>query len=108
MARYLQVAEELRKEVESFMESFLDVKKPDGPAAVALGHIINLAVRCNPRQAQGTVRKNIVQTAMRNYCRVTMDRLTDPKTGRSYNKISIASKDGGLPVGEQGSDSDDE
>ena len=93
MARYLEMAAELRKDVNILLEQvfehgdWLPMEKDE--LATKLGHIINLAVRCNPRQPQGTVRKNIVATAMKDYCKVTMTQETDERTGREYNKIHI-------------------
>lgn len=94
MSKYLETAEALRKEVKSFIERYITDRMhcDSAEAFVQLGHIINLAVRCNPRQPQGTVRKNIVATAMKDYCRVTMTREEDPKTGRTFNKIHIQPK----------------
>lgn len=96
--RYLETARQLKGEVDTFMERFvgdLDVGDLEGfkrQASVALGHIINLAVRCNPRQSQGTVRKNIVATAMEDHCKVTMTRERDERTGKEFNKIHISAK----------------
>lgn len=89
MARYLETADQLRKEVESFMVAITLEDADMGQLAVQLGHIINLAVRCNPRQAQGTVRKNIVAKAMMKYCSVTMTKEYDERTDRQFNKIHI-------------------
>ncbi len=98
MARCLETAEQLRKEVESFITTELTgTRTHEGPevnqVAARLGHIVNLAVRCNPRQSQGTVRKNIVAIAMRDYCKVTMTRETDEITGYEFNQICIRPKD---------------
>jgi len=92
MSRYLHTIEELRKQVETFVEFYSLTDRKE--ALVQLGHIVNLAVRCNPRQVQGTVRKNIVQGAMQKYCLVEMFRETDPKTGVEFNKIQIIPKRG--------------
>lgn len=98
MSRYLETAAKLKDEINAFMQQFvndIDQMEPQKfmeEAAVALGHIINLAVRCNPRQSQGTVRKNIVATAMKDYCNVSMTRETDERTGREFNKIHIEAK----------------
>lgn len=108
MARYMQVASELRKEVESFVNVFvkgeplthevagqpvaIDPQDRVNEAARQLGYIINLAVRCAPRAVQSTVRKNIVQEAVGRYCDVTMTQEEDKVTGRTYNKIHITSK----------------
>ena len=102
MARYMETAAQLRKEVESFINLYVKVdsalptmsEELAREAAVKLGHIVNLAVRCNPRQAQGTVRKNIVQEAVKAYCNVTMTREHDEATDREYNKIHITPKGG--------------
>jgi len=94
MARYLETAEELRKEVNALIDR---VNNMGGELdVVKLGHIINLAVRCSPRGVQHTVRKNIVATAMADHCRVTMTEM--PKSGRfdddegSYWRINIEAK----------------
>jgi len=100
MARYLEVAEQLQSHVKAFVEMFivgddtgLDIiPKPDEKAVEDLGHIINLAVRCNPRQSQRVVRKNIVEVAMRNYCDVSMTKEYDEKTRREFNLIHISAK----------------
>lgn len=92
MARYLETARELGKDVESLIE-YLTLPEPDmEQVAVKIAHIVNLSVRCSPRGVQGTVRKNIVQEAVRKYCRVSMTKETDERTGRSYNKIHISPK----------------
>jgi len=86
MPRYLELAEDLRKEVNTL------VATNPGLDPVALGHIINLAVRCSPHGIQHTVRKNIVETAMRDHCRVTMTELPKtrfPDDDGSYWKINI-------------------
>lgn len=93
MPKYLETANDLRKEIEHFVDAYVLTPCPDICAAtIALGHIVNLAVRCNPRQSQGTVRKNIVAKAMQKYCEVQMTRETDEKTKREYNKIHITSR----------------
>jgi len=97
MARYLEIAEQLQKKVKQFVESNLlrgnsVCNEVDSVAVEDLGHIINLAVRCNPRQSQGVVRENIVKVAMRNYCDVTMTKERDGETGREYNLIHISAK----------------
>lgn len=91
MARYLQVAEQVRSAVDSFLEQFVSEDQRQA-AAIQLGHIVNLSVRCNPRPSQGVVRRNIVAKAMENHCKVAMTKEADEKTGREYNKISILSK----------------
>ena len=91
MPRYLETADQLRKEVESFLDCFVQYEGfvSRAEAAVQLGHIVNLAVRCSPRGVQHTVRKNIVATAMKKYCRVSMTQVMDETTGSSYYKITI-------------------
>ena len=96
MARYMEMATNLQEEVNKFMDAYV---RRDGiteqetfEAGVQMGHIVNLAVRCNPRPSQGTVRRNIVAKAVENYCLVLMNKETDEKTGREYNKISIMPK----------------
>jgi hypothetical protein len=99
----MEVAEDLGKEVESFVEGNLLQLHPgleDGDPCgrdtllinqmvVQLGHIINLAIRCSPRGVQHTVRLNIVKEAVGKYCRVTMTEETDERTQRTYHKIHI-------------------
>lgn len=97
MPKYLDVSEDLRTEVNNFLNAFIrpdDLGRfDDRPrAAVALGYIINLAIRACPRGVQHTVRKNIVATAVKDYCNVAMHECFDEKSGRSYNKIEITSK----------------
>lgn len=87
MTRYMETAEQLKKEVEGFLADWVAYNPKE--ASIQLGHIINLAVRCSPRGVQGTVRKNIVAKAVEKYCRVTMDRGHDEETGNSYNRINI-------------------
>ena len=90
MAYYMEAAGKLKSDVDSFLQ-FVPIE--DVPAAaVALGHIINSAVLCNPRKPHGTVRKNIVVEAMKSYCKVTMTKETDERTGREFNKIHILAK----------------
>ena len=87
---YMQTADELRKEVETLVNALeAGWSVPPVDIAKQIGHIVNLAVRCAPRAVQGTVRKNIVSKAVEKYCRVTMTRETDERTGREYNKIHI-------------------
>lgn len=96
MARYLETARELQTQVDDLMDYLQSLESPemDAPAvAVKLGHIVNLSVRCNPRQPQGTVRKNIVQTAMENWCNVSMTKEVAESGTYSYNKIHISAKD---------------
>ncbi len=94
MPRYLETAQKLREEVQSFVNNFILVPEcettPD--SIVQLAHIINLAVRCSPRGIQGVIRRNIVATAMKDYCNVTMTEEWDESTGRHFNKIHITSK----------------
>lgn len=98
MAHYLEVADELRKEVESFVEDITNQSddgdgnigmSPESAFAKRLGHIINLAIRCCPRGVQHTVRKNIVEKAVGKYCRVHMTEETDERTGNTFHKIHI-------------------
>ena len=98
MPRYLEVVKDLRKEVERFLEAYLDPPNNESEdwkahrlasAARDLGYIINLAVRACPRAVQSTVRRNIVGGAVSSYCHVTMTKEVDPKTGDTYNKIHI-------------------
>lgn len=106
MARYLETAGELRKEVENLVEVFISGKGPlthevngeqvpvdyqdrVGMATRQIGHIINLAIRCCPRGVQHTVRKNIVEKAVGKYCRVRMTEETDERTGNTFHKIHI-------------------
>ena len=65
-----------------------------GQAAVQLGHLLNLAVRCAPRGVQHTVRKNIVATAMQRYCHVGMTKhLSEDGSGHEYFKINITANE---------------
>jgi hypothetical protein len=97
MSRYLETAQQLGNDVEKFVECYISLK--DRPVAVrALGHLLHLAVRCNPRQIQGTVRKNIITEAIGKYCSVRMTKEHDEQTGRKYNKIHIEPhKQGAMP-----------
>jgi len=106
MARYLEVAHELGREIEKFIKAYgpgaadenqmaraaqlLGVK--EAMMARDLGYIVNLAVRCSPRAVQGTVRKNIVEAAVGKWCRVAMTKGHDEQTGRDFNKISITER----------------
>jgi len=92
MPLYLERAEDLRGLVKDLMQAIPN-RNESHFIPVTLGHIINLAVRCNPRQPQGTVRKNIVATAMKDYCNVRMTKETDKRTGVTYNKIYITAKE---------------
>ncbi len=95
MPRYVETSGELGKLVNEFMESFVAPAVGScgvegmNDAAVQLGHIVNLAIRCNPRAVQHTVRRNIVQIAMKKYCIIGMKEVMDETTGVSYNKIKI-------------------
>lgn len=87
MAKYLETAAKLRKEIDDFVQAY--GIPPEG--LVQLGYIVNLAVRCAPRPVQGTVRKNIVAEAVRSHpLRVTMSKAVDPISCREFNKIDIA------------------
>jgi hypothetical protein len=90
MARYMETADDLRKEVETLVNA-LEVGWCVPPDAIAqkIGHMINLAIRACPRGVQHTVRLNIVKEAVGRYCKVTMTEETDERTGRSYHKIHI-------------------
>ena len=94
MPRYLETAAKLNERVEDLF-AFVESTHPvDGPyedqLAIMLAHIVNLSVRCNPRQSQGVVRKIIVEIAMGARCNVSMTRETDADTGREFNQIHIA------------------
>lgn len=107
MARYMETAAKVRKEAEALLvdiehlifravgQEEIDpeaVEEHKRELAKRIGYIVNLAIRACPRGVQGTVRKNIVQEAVKDYCHVTMTRETDERTGREYNKIHITSK----------------
>lgn len=96
MAKYMETANNLLKpEVESLMYLITSGMEVDpGVAAKQIGHIINLAVRCCPRGVQGTVRKNIVEAAVKDYCKVWMTKETDERSQRTFNKIHIVAKEG--------------
>jgi len=91
MARYMEIASDLRKEVDKFLESFgiTQDTQAANDAGCMIGHIINLAVRCAPRPVQSTVRLNIVKEAVGHYCKVTMTEELDERTGNTYHKIHI-------------------
>jgi len=90
MAYYLERAEDLKELVDTFVEEFLDGfdvnKKND--ALIQLGYIINLAIRCNPRQPQGTVRRNIIQKAIGDHVVVSMTKEVSER-GSTYNKLHL-------------------
>ena len=102
MARYMEIAGDLRKEVESFVEgNLLDLHPglesgdPCGrdsqlinQMVVQIGHIINLSIRACPRGVQHTVRLNIVKEAVGRYCKVTMTEEVGNQ-GATYHKIHI-------------------
>jgi hypothetical protein len=95
MPKYLDVSEELRGEVNTFLDAFVkedDLGRfdPRPTAAVKLGHIINLAIRACPRGVQHTVRRNIVATALKDYCKVDMHECVGDRG--TYHKIEIAPK----------------
>ena len=107
MARYLEIAGDLRKEVEAclngvkqLIENAIEThpedvtteecfKQPIQDLAVKIGHMINLSIRACPRGVQHTVRLNIVKEAVGRYCRVTMTEEMDERTQRTYHKIHI-------------------
>ncbi len=76
----------------SYHDRIADLEKMvsafDG-SPVQLAHIINLAVRCNPRQPQGTVRKNIVAGA----CKSLPITVSMVKVPRDNGELLL----GGLP-----------
>ena len=100
MPRYMETAAQLALSVQTFLDHIHGVDEDLDPDqlkakredAHQLGYIINLAVRCAPRSVQSTVRRNIVERAIRPYCTVTMNKFEDPDTKRTYNKISIMPK----------------
>lgn len=89
MARYMEVAGDLAKEVESLLAEIGVCDEKTGVITAKIGHIINLAIRACPRGVQHTVRLNIVKEAVGKYCRVTMTEEVDERTGKTYNKIHI-------------------
>lgn len=91
MARYMETAADLAKEVEAFINGMhYDYTESELKSiAGKLGHIINLAIRACPRGVQHTVRLNIVREAVGKYCRVTMTEELDERTQRTYHKIHI-------------------
>ena len=106
MAQYMEIASDLRKEVESFVEgNLLDLRPglesgdPCGrdsqlinQMVVQIGHMINLAIRACPRGVQHTVRLNIVKEAVGRYCQVTMTEESS-LLGNIYHKIHITPRD---------------
>ena len=92
MARHLktaeEAAEELRKAVNAFLETHCENDgqgvSPDG--VVELGHIVGLAVRCNPHYPHEVLQ--LIATAMKDHCEVTLVR------DRDYNRINIVAKQG--------------
>ena len=93
MTHYMENAKRLQKDIYDFVEEHITVDDQFDSAIIALGHIVNSAVLCNPRKPQGTVHKNIVAEAVKGYCNVTMTRETDPESGKEYNKIHISAKE---------------
>ena len=89
MAKYLEFARELRNSVDVFLGMWVD-ESDRNVAAVALGHIINSAVLCNPRKPQHTVRKNIVETAMEGQAVFVSMKEETSENGYTYHKLSVA------------------
>ena len=91
MARYMETAADLAKEVEALLaECAVCEGEKVGAITQRVGHIINLAIRACPRGVQHTVRLNIVREAVGKYCRVTMTEEMDERTQRTYHKIHIS------------------
>lgn len=90
MARYMETAADLAKEVEALLaECAVCESEKVGAITQRVGHIINLSIRACPRGVQHTVRLNIVREAVGKYCRVTMTEELDERTQRTYHKIHI-------------------
>lgn len=102
MARYMETAADLAKEVDSLMKDITDLYFGDAldlddeeaeqntfATARQIGHIINLAIRACPRGVQHTVRLNIVREAVGKYCKVSMTEEVDERTQRTFHKIHI-------------------
>lgn len=91
MARYMEIASDLRKEIEGIME-LVPVTCPECDRmsiAQKIGYAVNLAVRCAPRPVQSTVRYNIVREAVGKWCKVSMTEEVDERTQKTYHKIHI-------------------
>ena len=88
MARYLETA----KEAKLIADQLIDECHLDPDQIVALGHLINLVVRCSPRAVQHTVRERIVSTILKDHARVSMEEKVDTQTARVYNVIRIVPK----------------
>ena len=93
MARYMETAADLAKEVNSLLEDERLIPQSDEAikniVSQKIGHIINLAIRACPRGVQHTVRLNIVREAVGKYCKVTMTEEVDERTQRTFHKIHI-------------------
>lgn len=95
MSWYMETAGDLRKEVNHFLRYlFGETPISREETAQKIGHIVNLTIRACPRGVQHTIRKNIVQEAVRDFCHVSMTEETDEHTGRTYHKIHIIPKTG--------------
>lgn len=86
--KYLDLANgDLREKFKTFME------KNNLPKAVAvdLAYIVNVAVRCSPRNFHATCRQRIVAAATKDFCDIGMTKEIG-HDGYTYNIISIVEK----------------
>lgn len=95
MARYMETAakanDKIRQIISEIEETF--GVKDNGNLAAQIGEVYNLGIRTAPRGVQGTVRKNAVEAALKDLgVNVTMTKVTDPDTGKSFNALSIIPK----------------
>lgn len=86
MARYLEVASEANKLAKQLLELVPESERPK--AAEMIARLLNFGVRCSPRGVQHTVRLNAVVRAVQGLpVHVSMRKVTDEKTGKTYNAL---------------------
>lgn len=88
MAKYIETATKAQSHVDSLINALPDNVKSD--ALFHLACIMNLGFRCNPRPAQGTIRRTALEVAFRKYPQVKFS-FTEVKgyNGKMFKALNI-------------------
>lgn len=91
MSKYLKTAAQANDKIRQLLDLVPEENLQD--AAVLAGEIYNLGIRTAPRATHSTVRFNAVSAALEDLgVDVSMDNVTDEKTGKIFNALSITPK----------------
>lgn len=94
MAKYVQQAQQLGDQVNEFLNDLMDDidqetiptltdrEKYKRKLAQDLGYLLSKAIQCHTRPLQTTVRKNILEEAVGDYCLIQVKEETLPATDR--------------------------